>query len=231
MQQAKKITEIIKEFPEKELIFASELYKRVSNQTKVSEENYYKILERLTSSQQLVRLSKGVYTRPVQTRFGFILPTEMEIVEQFIKNEQGMVVGYQLFNQLQLTSQISKRYHILTNNSHNKSTIKNISIKHSKLKFTESIKSMLAMLEVLSVVDNLQDLNEKQFITYCEKFSKDAYQDNLLDLILSEHRYKKSTLYFLKLILDTHRVPNTINKYLSTLSKYKEPKVPYYEIA
>lgn len=184
----------------------------------------------MVSKQQLVRLSKGVYTRPQQTRFGFVLPTEKEIVDQFIADEKGMLVGYQLFNQLQLTSQISKQYHILTNNSHQKSTIQNISIKQSNLNFTKPVREVLEMLEVLSMVDSLQDLDEKQFISYCEYFSKNSYQDHILDLILNEHRYKKSTLYFLKLILDIYQIPNTIHKYLSALSRYKEPKVAYYEV-
>lgn len=231
MKQITKIKEYIKEVPEKELIFARELFQRIASKTAISEENFYKVLERMVSNQELARLSKGVYTRPQQTRFGLVLPTEKEIVDQFIENEKGMVVGYQLFNQLQLTSQISKRYHILTNNSHQKSTIQNISIKQSKLTFTHSVRETLAMLEVLSVVDNLQDLDEKQFITYCEDFAKNSYQDHVLDLILSEHRYKKSTLYFLKLILDSYHIPNTVHQYLSTLSKYKEPKVAYYEVA
>lgn len=231
MKQSQQIINIISRIPEKEIIFASELYRQFEEEVQISEENFYKILERLVTKGDLVRLSKGIYTKPKLTRFGYILPTESEIILVFVEDDSGMVTGYHLFNKLKLTTQIAKNYQVFTNNSHNKSTINNISIKEYQLTYTPSIKKIIAFLEVLASVDRIQDLNEDNFVEYCKHFASYEYQDDLLELVQKEIKYKKSTLYFLKLILDAYEIPNRVHTHLSKLSKYKEPKVRYYEAA
>lgn len=39
--------------------------------------------------------------------------------------------------------------------------------------------------------------------------------------VLENHKFKKSTIAFLKHILDYHHIQNTLSDYLSSLSKYK----------
>lgn len=229
MKQVEQIVTAIADIPERTLIFASEFFQERLSDNQLSEENFYKVLERLVTKKQLVRLSKGIYSRPQKTRFGFLAPSEQDIIDFFTEANSGMLIGYYLYNHLQLTTQISKTYHILTNNAHSKSTINNILLKEYDLIFTEEVKRHLAMLEVLTSVDVIQDLNEKRFIKYCEEFAMYHYDDQLLDDILDKVKYKKRTINFLKLILDVYGVHHTLQKHLSRLSKYKEPKVKYYE--
>lgn len=230
MTQVKNIVDYITKIPKMELIFANELYEQIEKKFLVSEENFYKVLERLVRKTELVRLSKGVYTRPQKSRFGMLVPTESEIVKDFTKGESGMLVGYHLYNQLKLTTQVSKNYKVLTNNTHKKATIQNVSLKEHRLNFTESVRNHIAFLEVLVAVESIQDLNEHQFITYCKEFAIRQYDDEVLGDILKEIRYSKSTLYFLKLVLDSYQISNTVQKHLSKLSKYKKPGVKYYEV-
>ncbi|MGT2801781.1 DUF6088 family protein [Streptococcus henryi] len=229
MNQSKRIRTAISNISENKVIFASELFLKLTSGEDYSEENFYKVLERLVTKKSLMRISKGVYVRPKVSHFGPIGPTDDEIISLFIDHEKGMLIGYHLYNQLELTTQISKNYKVLTNSSHGKSTIQNISIKECHLKFTESVKQIISMLEVLSHVDTIQDLNEEKFIIFCKEFANKYYDNLVLETVLQEMKYKKSTLYFLKLILDAYQVPNTLQKYLSRLSKYKEPQVRYYE--
>lgn len=229
MKQAKQIMTAIADIPERTLIFASEFFQERLSDNQLSEENFYKVLERLVAKKELVRMSKGIYSRPQKTRFGFLTPSEQDIAFFFTESNSGMLVGYHLYNQLQLTTQISKTYHILTNNAHCKSTINNILLKECDLIFTDDVKRHLAMLEVLSSVDVIQDLNEKRFIEYCEEFAIYNYDDQILNEILTKVKYKKRTINFLKLILDAYSVPHTLENHLSRLSKYKEPRVKYYE--
>ncbi|WP_298078324.1 DUF6088 family protein [uncultured Abiotrophia sp.] len=231
MTHATFIAEVIEKMPDKEIFFAKELYDSIYKYEAITEENYYQILKRNQEKGRLVRLSKGVYAKPKNTRFGIVSPSEIEIIDHFIKNDKGMFVGYQLFNQLHLTSQVSKKYHIITNNNHNKYTINNISIKYANLEFTKPIKETIAMLEVLSEIENIQDLDEKRFMQYCEEFAINSYSDDALCTVLKESKYQKYILNFLKKILDTYEVQNTIDVYLSKLTNYKKPKVSLYEFA
>lgn len=231
MKKTEKVKRLIDKIPEKKLFFASDLYKKNYNLNQdISEPNFYKILERLVENKSLSRVSKGIYTRPKETKYGLLLPTSSDIVEQFIEKENGMLVGYHLYNQLKLTTQISKKYHIFTKNAYQKTTIQEIFLKEYKLKYTKPIKEMISMLEVLSNIDGIQDLNETQFIHYCRDFSINLYDDDILKEVLKEIKYKKKTLYFLKVILDYYHIENTIYNYLSKLSKYKIPEVKYYEV-
>lgn len=232
MKQVDRITSLIKKFPEKKIIFAGEVFQKLTKtDKKISAENFYKVLERLVTSGELRRVSKGIYAKPKKTRFGEILPNNEEIVEIFIEKDRGMVVGYHLYNNLKLTTQISKKYRVFTRDSHKKSTIQQVVLKEYKLKYTEEVQNMISMLEVLSNIETIQDLNEKQFISYCKDFATNIYNDQLIEKVLKEIEYKKKTLYFLKTILDAYQVPNSIQEKLSKTSKYKVPEVKFYETA
>lgn len=232
MKQVDKITSLIKKIPEKKIIFAREVFEKLTKEDKkISSENFYKVLERLVTSGELTRLSKGIYARPKKTRFGVILPNSKEIVEVFIEKEKGMMVGYHLYNKLKLTTQIPKKYRVFTRDTHKKSTIQQVVLKEYKLKYTEEIQKMISMLEVLSNVETIQDLNEKQFVSYCKEFAINVYNDQIMEKVVKEIGYKKKTLYFLKTILDAYQISNSIHTKLSKTSKYKVPEVEYYETA
>ena len=58
------------------------------------------------------------------------------------------------------------------------------------------------------------------------------YSDKLTVDILSNRIYKKSTIAFLKSFLDYFKVKHSLGQFLSSLSKYKVPKVSdFYESA
>ena len=46
---------------------------------------------------------------PKKTRFGTILPSDQEIVDLFTRQNNGVIVGYGLYNSLGVTTQVSKR--------------------------------------------------------------------------------------------------------------------------
>ena len=108
MKSRERIETIIKEYPENALIFASRIY-----QEKLSEEMtdvaYYQMLSRMCKDGAIARIAKGIYCRPKVSKFGTIPPSEQEIIRSFTENEQGVVVGYTLYNALKLTSQVPKR--------------------------------------------------------------------------------------------------------------------------
>ena len=102
MKSSAVIKTALSNYKENELIHASKLYrKELVNQ--ISEAAFYKTLERMCKSGELVKIAKGTYHLPKVSKYGIVPPSEKEIVSAFTKNGTGTVVGYALYNSLNLT--------------------------------------------------------------------------------------------------------------------------------
>lgn len=211
---------IFKKYKKNELIIASRLYKEEFSLL-LSESSFYKIIERLKNKGILARVSKGIYVMPKEGEFGIIPITEEDIIDDYIENKKGMVIGYRLYNRLKLTTQIPFYFEIYSSKITEKcKTIKNVTIKYVDLEFTDEVKRLVEYLEVLENFTFIEDINYVQFIKFTEKFIKN-YNDFVLEKVLKELKYKKSTIAFLNSILDYYNIDNNIKKYLSAFSNYK----------
>ncbi len=207
-----------------ELIFASKFYKEYL-QGKVNEATYYKTLERLCKSQELMNIAKGVYHLPKKSKYGIVPPSDEEIISTFVKNKKGMVVGYSLYNQLNLTTQVSKSIQVISSNLEGfTKTIRYIKVQQVSIEFTQEMQNMIKGLEVLQNFYEIQDINYKAFI----EFTKAIARNYVEELFIREElykRYKKSTIAFLREILNYYHKENNLDIYLSALSDYKYPKM------
>ena len=99
------------------------------------------------------------------------------------------------------------------------------------IRFSQEIQNMIKGLEVLQNFYEIQDLNYKAFIEFTETLA----QNYIEELFIREElykRYKKSTIAFLREILNYYHKENNLDVYLSALSDYKYPKMEeLYEIA
>lgn len=214
-----------------ELFFAAQLYRaELSNQ--MSEQAYYKALERMVRSGALCKAAKGVYYIPNLSKFGIVPLSEAQIVTTFTQNEAGMETGYTLYRKLNLTTQVGKNVEIYSNRLDSQSkNIGNIHIKKVNLKFTDNMRLLIAGMEVMQHYTTIQDFNIHAFTDLSEKFAQ-AFSEELFQTLLHEIRYKKSTLAFAARILNYFGIQNSINQHLSALSKYRIPKMEdIYEIA
>lgn len=208
------------EYSENELIFASELYRKQLTD-KVSEVAFYKTLERLCDSGRLEKISKGVYHLPKKGRFGTVPPSEKDIVNVFVEEEKGVVVGYSLYNALNLTTQISKSTVVLSSRiDGNVKNIKNVNIQKVNLRFTDEVNSVICALEVLQNLKFIEDLNLVSYKAYTEKIAQSFSQD-AFDKIIGERKYKKSTIASMRDVLDYYKVENNLSDELSDISEYK----------
>ena len=113
MTNSKVIFNLIEQIPENELIFASKLFnEKLKNQ--VSEESFYQTLGRLCKSGELSRIAKGTYYRPKISKYGIVPPSEKEIISAFTESNSGTVIGYTLYNNLKLTTQLPKKVEVLS---------------------------------------------------------------------------------------------------------------------
>ena len=204
-----------------EIIFASKLYKEKLYIKNVSETSFYKLLERMYKNKEIEKLSKGIYYFPKTTKFGVVPISDEEIISIFIKNNEGMVVGYNLYNKLNLTTQISKKITIYSSNVENEiKNIRNIEVKNVNTKYSKEYIKIIEMLEVLQNFYEIQDMNYNVFYNYAKEFSN-QYNEKVTNEIIKKMNYKKSTISFLNNILNYFKVENNLNQYLSSLSKYK----------
>ena len=221
MNYSKIIRNELRKFQTNEIILASKLYKERLHNQNVSETSFYKLLERMYKSEQLVKLSKGIYYIPNKTKFGVVPISDEEIISLYTNDNQGMVVGYSLYNKLNLTTQISKKITILSSNVSNEiKNIRNIEIKKVKMNYSKDYIKIIEMFEVLQNFNDIQDINYNAFYKYVKKISEEFNETNT-DYVIENMNYKKSTISFLHNILNYFHVNNNLNKYLSSLSKYK----------
>lgn len=214
------IKEELNRYSENEMIFASKLYKEKLYKKKVTETSFYKVLERMCLSNELSKLSKGVYYYPKKSKFGITPISDEEIISRYIEKNNGMIIGYHLFNKLNLTTQVSKKITLYSTNVEGETkNIRNIEIKNISLKINDEYKKIIEMLEVLQSFNKIQDLNYNAFYEYARNFSKE-YNEDILKKVLVEKKYKKSTISFLRNILNYFEIRNELDKYLSSLSKY-----------
>ncbi|MDO5061644.1 MAG: DUF6088 family protein [Peptostreptococcaceae bacterium] len=227
---SKQIEAIIEQEPENKLLDASALYKKLFGA--IPETSYYKTLERLSKRGALVHLTKGLYYRPKKSRFGFVPISEREILAHYTKEGQGIMIGYRLYNQKGLTTQISKTVEVLSSViSEQKKNIQNICVKNSGITLTEQTIPVIETLEILQNYKNIEDINKSALAEYMKKFSLN-YTDSIAIDVLKNRKYKKSTIALLENFLLYHGIENTLYQFLSPLSSYAIPEMEeFYETA
>lgn len=222
------IETIIEHEPENKLLEASALYSQ--SFSTIPEMTYYKALERMCKKGILVHLTKGLYYRPKNIRFGTVPISEKDIVDHYIKDNQGIVVGYRLFNQKGLTTQISKRVEVLSSAvPGKKKNIHNIYVMNISISLTPETIPIIETLEILQNYTSIEDINNTALAAYMKDFAR-HYADEATVYVLKNRKYKKSTIAFLKSFLNYFKVENTLNQFLSSLSSYAIPDIEeFYE--
>lgn len=215
------LREALSEYKSNELIFASRLYLQIRNS--LNEAAYYKMLERLCKTGELAKAAKGMYYIPSVSKYGIVPISEKDIIRTFTGNNKGVVIGYRLYNSLKLTTQVGKTVSILSSVLDGFSkTVKNVNIKQVDIEFTAEVKKMICGLEVLQNFYEIQDLNYLAFIDFSERIAL-SYKEEAFEKVISKISYKKSTISFLKEILNYYKIPNNLENHLSSLSNYKHP--------
>ncbi|MFA6308229.1 MAG: DUF6088 family protein [Clostridia bacterium] len=212
-------------FAQNKLIVAGKLFQEKLNF--IPEATYYKILERLMKENRLIRVSKGIYTRPKTTRFGETGLNESSIITHYAKmnKKSGMMIGYGLYNKLGLTTQISKKTELYSNLiTEEKKVFNNIQIKRINMSLNKSKTDIIEAFETLQHYYEIEDINFSAFREYIKKVAN-LYNDSTANEVLGKIKYKKRTIAFLQMILNYFGVQNTLSSYLTNTSTYKIPKM------
>ncbi len=225
------VKEALANLKENEVFIASQLYKEKLSES-ISEAAYYKTLQRLCESGELVKIAKGTYHLPKTSKYGVVPPSEKEIISVFTENETGTIIGYSLYNALNLTTQISKNITVMSSALEGLTkSIRNIVVHQVQLEFTKEVENLIHGLEVLQNFNTIQEINYSAFLKYSQELAS-TFTNEAFEKIILNKTYKKSTIAFLQEILNYYNVENNLNKYLSTLSEYNYPRMEeLYEAA
>ncbi len=220
MSYSSRIIESINEYPELTIIDAQKLYKEKFND--VSEQAFYKTISRMSKNEDIERISKGIYCKPRRGRFGTTISSEKNILDHYlgINKNRGVVIGYQMYNNKGITTQVSKTIELYSNATfQEKKQIRNVTIYKANIRFDISTIKMVELLEVLQNYRNIEDLN----LIGLKKFIEDSikyYDEKTIQKLIRSIGYKKHTLASLKNILDFFKLENNMDNYLNGTSRY-----------
>lgn len=220
------VTQALEQMRPNQVFCVDQLYlEELSGQ--VTEAAFYEAVERLCKDGILSKVAQGAYCRPKTGKFGILPPSDGEIVNAFTENETGMVVGYSLYNSLQLTTQIGKNIEVLTSCiEQEQETIGNVHLVQCRIKFEPEIRSMIQMLEILLNYSEIQDLNVRRFLAYADAFSR-SYNEEAFRKVRLVRRYPERVIASLAGILDHYGVAHGLSRYLSVGSKYEQPHTQF----
>ena len=224
MKNRERILAEFQAVPENTLIMARKLYREKFSE-QMSEAAFTQAVSRLSKAGEIERISKGIYCRPKKTRFGTTLPSDREIVDLFTKQNNGVIVGYELYNSLGVTTQVSKRltaYSSLVDEQLKQ--IGNVTVQKYDLEYTDEAKAVIHMMELLQHYKEIQDIDYSVFLRNVEALSK-RYNEGAFEAVQRVIGYPKRAVAFLREALNFYHVPNSLSKHLSALSNYRIPRM------
>ena len=167
-----------------------------------------KVLENLTKAGKIRRLSKGRYYKTKTTEFGELIPDSYQIVKDLLtENEKtiGYVTGYQIFNELGLTTQISAILQIGTvkdKKSMKRSYYRIKFVKQWNIITKENI-PLLQLLDCLRFFKNIPDTMPKescQRLLYLLSKLNDNQKNKIKKLVI---KYTPQAIALLGAMLET----------------------------
>lgn len=210
---------------------------------KMTESSFFKALERLTKDEVLVRVGKGMYApgpklvmedeqkdnsgKDKETENGNSPQSNEALLNYYFgeNNDNGMFIGYRLYNKYSLTAVKKDSVELFSNIIKKEScNIGNIHVRKIAIELDYENTRVLEALEILQNYYHIEELNKTKFARYAKQFSR-GYHDAAAVYVIENAKYKKSTIAFMKKILEMYKVENSLSRFLSHASKYKIPSV------
>ncbi len=230
---SKNIRLFINDF-DKKIFFVTDLYNEFTRvENKITEGTFLKCISRMCANGELEKLGKGIYGKIYKTRFGNVGVSEQDIIDFFVdEGTSGVLIGYDVFKEKRLTTQIAKKHKVYSNKLKGKRLlVKNVEVTYFDYDF-KSNSELVQYFDLINELDNIEDINvhylEEAFYNFSNK-----YDEKQFDILINLLNVKKSVIATISKILNYFNVSNNLKeKYLSSFSNYKMPEViKQYEIA
>ncbi|MBZ5857544.1 DUF6088 family protein [Flavihumibacter profundi] len=197
--------------------------------TRVNEQAVVKALSRLVQTGEIVRVEKGKYYKPRQTRFGTLRPSENEVVKMVTeKGSQtiGYITGITLYNKLGLTTQVSNVLVIARNGRLPVKQVNGYKIKFitRQIRFSQKDIPLLQLLDVIRNIKDIPDTTVNKSVTVLKQKLSTLSEDELKRLIKLSLQYNPATRAVLGAILECNSPSvnvSELRKTLNPVTKYK----------
>lgn len=188
-----------------------------------------KALSRLVQSGDIIRMEKGKYYKPRQTKYGSLRPPESEIIKSLTtKNNQlvGYLTGTALYNQLGLTTQVSNTLTIARTNRLPDKELNGYRIKFvtNPIKFNQKDIPLLQLLDALRGIKEIPDSLPEKAISILINQLKKLPEDQLTRMKKLAASYNPATKALLGAVFEFYfpLIPvNDLMESLNPLSRYK----------
>ena len=100
--------------------------------------------------------------------------------------------------------------------------IGNIEVKRPAVELDFDNTRIIEAMEIFQNYLDIPELDKTKFARYAKQFAR-GYDDEAAVTVLRSMKYKKRSIAFMKKVLDTYKVPNTLSQFLSNASHYKVP--------
>ncbi len=220
LSYALEVSNFIMNYPTLNLLDSRKIYN--DKFSYMGEEVFYKIISRLCGSKKIIRLSKGIYCVPKETKFGMMISNETDILNYYLgsRKNKGVIVGYRLYNKYKITTQMSKNIEIFSNVLYeNSKKVANVTIKKIDTGLNDYDIKLIELLDIIENYKSIENINYRTFIETIKYLSK-FYNEKSLKKIIKNIKIKKGTLASLKVILDYYNIDNSVDLYLKKTSKY-----------
>ena len=159
------------------------------------------------------------------SKYGKLPPSQREIVSYYTEPDVGTIVGYALYNQLRLTTQVGKNIEVYSSRmTQPTKTVPNVRVTCCDLEFTPEVKAVIHMMDVLQSFSEIQDLDYVKFLEFSHEFAQ-QYSEEAFELVNHALCYPKRAISFLREVLDYYGAQHDLGRYFSSLSEYKHPRM------
>jgi len=182
-----------------------------------------KVLSRLTKTEQIKKIEKGVFYKPRKTRFGEIKPRAEEIIKNELKPQEKIIAyitGINMYNKLGFTTQISTVIEIAIKTRRNPKEIMGIKIKYveQKAEIKEENIMLLKYLDILKNIKNIPDSDINESYDLIKRYISALKKKEQRKMIEYSFNYSPQTRALLGKILN-----ETTNLDLSELKNSLKP--------
>jgi hypothetical protein len=190
-----------------------------------------KALNRMAAAGKITKLAKGKYYKPEDSLFGKLQPNQNEIVKDLLEKDGkllGYLTGYSIYNQLDLTTQVSNTIQIGRNEVRPmfKRERYTISFVKQKNAITKENISLLQILDAVRYLKKIPDASPTSVGTRLLAIIKDLTQKEKKSMVDLALKYPPSTRAFLGAMLEetgNNSLTEPLRKSLNPISVYKLP--------
>lgn len=221
MKYRDKLIRYFEDTPQGAVIVANDMYE--NGFTRMSHDAFFRAVERLCEDGIIIRAGKGMYIKSEDKDKSI----EELLLNYFFgeNNDNGLFIGYRLYNKYQISSYDDGRIELYSNVIRSRTCeVGSISVRRPGVELDFENAKIIEALEIMQNYYNIEQLNKHRFARYAKQFAI-GYSDVAAVHVLEHMKYKKSTIAFMKKVLDMYKVGNTLQQYLSYASDYKVPAV------